>query len=462
VKPTKDDPLSKCEETGQSSDEKVVVGRLSDRLSPTGLLLLVVLVALIAEGTGILLETLIEQTGQHGGLLIHYVEITIFLSSAFFILYLPLKQRIKEKEKKVLLMQESEKQLQQEMQERERHLHLALEGSNSGLWDWDLDTGKTYFSPSGEQILGYAAGELPQTISTWENLLSSEDREQVMNALKAHLDGRTPYYETEYRLRSKSGQLIWFHAMGRVTARDENGRALRMIGTFNNISDRKKAEAEIHLLWKHLDRAGEDERSRVAQDLHDQLGQMVTGLQLGLGVFKREQIDRCQKLIDLTTQLGNEIRNVTARLRPPALDTGLVPALEYDLDRLRQHLHEVRITLHAPGLEKVRLESDAEISIFRIYQEALTNAVKHAQAKTIDIRLQREGDDIILAVKDDGRGFDVPNALAPNRERHGIGLLGMQERVSALGGRLEVISRPGWGTTVMAILAYRPPAEVED
>jgi two-component system sensor histidine kinase UhpB len=424
------------------------------RFSPTGLLFLVILVAFIAEGVGIILETFMEQAGRHSGLLIHSVEMLIFLASAFFLLYLPLKRRLMEREKMVLVMRESEKHLQQVMQEREQHLRLALEGSSSGLWDWDLVSGKAYFSPSSEHILGYLPGELELSIQTWENLLNPEDRENVMKALRDHLEGRSPFYETEHRVRSKSGEWVWFHAMGRVTARDRQGRPLRIIGTFNNVTDRKKADAEIHLLWQQLDRAGENERARLAQDLHDQLGQMVTGLQLGLGVFKREQVDRCQKLIDLTTQLGNEIRNVTARLRPPALDTGLIPALEYDLDHL--HLHDLRVNLYAPGLERERLEPEAEITLFRIYQEAINNAIKHARGHTIDIRLQREGAEIILSVKDDGVGFNVQQAFSTKKDQKGIGLLGMQERVAALGGRLEIISGPLRGTTVLAILPYRP------
>jgi signal transduction histidine kinase len=107
-------------------------------------------------------------------------------------------------------------------------------------------------------------------------------------------------------------------------------------------------------------------------------------------------------------------------------------------------------------LERERLHPEAELTLFRIYQEALNNAVKHAQARTIDIRLQREGPEIILAVKDDGSGFDVNQTHATNNGHQGIGLLGMQERIAALGGRLEIISKPKWGTTVMAILPFRP------
>jgi two-component system sensor histidine kinase UhpB len=231
-------------------------------------------------------------------------------------------------------------------------------------------------------------------------------------------------------------------------------------GTHTDITRRKQAETALHLLWQQLDRTAENERTRLSRDLHDHLGQLVTVLQLELGTFKRnlqqsEDVAQCQQLIDQTTQFGHEIRHITARLRPPALDSGLVPALEYDLERLRKHRDDFQITFQASGLERQRLEPEVEITLFRIYQEALNNAVKHARARTIDIRLQREDSEIVLAVKDDGSGFDINQTLATDKGHQGIGLLGMQERIAAVGGRLEIISKPMRGTTVMAILPFR-------
>jgi PAS domain S-box-containing protein len=433
----------------------------AERFTPTGLMLLVILLALMAEGAGAIIEVFWEPEAGHGGWLIHSAEIGVFLASAFFLLYLPLQKRLAEKEKSVQGLRQSEEYLQQAMQEREQHLRLALEGTSSGLWDWDLTTGKAYYSPSGERILGYQPGELGQSIKTWEELLNREDHAAAMRRLNDHLEGHTPFYESEYRQRSKSGEWLWFHSMGRVTSRDQQGRPLRMIGIFNDVTDRKRAEREIHLLWQQLDRAGENERTRLAQDLHDHLGQMVTVLQLELGGFKQalrqaEDVARCRRIIDLTAQLGHGIRNVTARLRPPALDTGLVPALEYDLERLRGHMQIPRFTFNAPGLERLRLEPECEIALFRIYQEALHNAVRHARAGTVDIRLRLDGDEIVLGVQDDGVGFDVQRTFLVNENHGGTGLVGMRERVAALGGRLELVSGTGQGTTVVAILPYRP------
>jgi PAS domain S-box-containing protein len=351
--------------------------------------------------------------------------------------------------------------MEEELRKSEERLRLALEGTSSGLWDWDLTTGKAYYSQSGERILGYAPGDLEHSEQAWEELLHPEDRPLVLKVLQDHLEGRSSFYETEHRLRRKSGEWSWFHALGQVIARDSEGRALRMVGTFNEATKRKTAEEQIHQLYRHLDRTEEDERASLARDLHDELGQLVTVLQLELGSFRQplpeqEHAAKCKQLIDLTTQLAHGIRNVTARLRPPALDTGLVPAMEYNIDRMEEHLTDLRITLHAPGLERQRLQPEAEIALFRIYQEALSNVIKHARARTVDIRLQQKGDEIIFAVQDDGVGFEPDPEHTATGKPSGLGLVGMRERLTALGGRLKIISAPGRGTTIMAVLPFRP------
>lgn len=419
-------------------------------LSPGRLLWVVILVFFLAETGEWLILVRIHPDISVTEIFIDLASMLVVLGPAYYFFYLPFQAQWRERQR-----------MEEELRKSEERLRLALEGTSSGLWDWDLTTGKAYYSPSGERILGYAPGELEHSVQTWKDLLHPEDYPHVMKLMDDHLEGRSSFYETDHRLRRKSGEWAWFHAMGQVIARDSRGRALRMVGTFNDATARKEAEEQIHHLWQHLDRAGEDERARLARDLHDEFGQLVTVLQLELGVLKhplpkREHLARCRQLIDLTTQLGNEIRNVTARLRPPALDTGLVPALEYNLERLREHMDDLRITLHAPGLERQRLGPEVEIVLFRSYQEAINNVIKHARARTVDIRLQREGTEIVLAVQDDGVGFEPDQEQAAAGSSPGLGLVGMRERLTALGGRLKIVSAPGRGTTVMAFLPYRP------
>ncbi|HXV21713.1 MAG TPA: PAS domain-containing protein [Desulfuromonadales bacterium] len=419
-------------------------------VSPGRLLLVVILSILLAEvGERLLLgHAFPESDLPHA--FIDMISMLVVLVPIYFIIYRPFQTQWHQRQR-----------MEEALKTSEERLKYALEAINDGVWDWLVPTGEVYFSPRWQTMLGYEPGELASHYSSWESHLHPEDREKTLQALTDHVNGLTPSYQSEYRMRTKDGHDIWILDRGRVVERDSAGKALRVTGTHTDITMRKQAEAALHLLWQQLDRTAENERARLARDLHDHLGQLVTVLQLDLGVFKRtlqepEDVARCRQLIDLTTQLGHEIRQVTARLRPPALDSGLVPALKYDLENLRKHLYDLQITFQAPGLERQRLEPEVEITLFRIYQEALNNAVKHARARTIDIRLQREGSEILLAVQDDGVGFEPQLTLPGEKNQGGIGLVGMRERVAALGGRLEIISSPGEGTTVKAFLPNQP------
>ena len=419
-------------------------------ITPVRLLWVIILVIFLAETGEWLIKARIHPDISVTEILIDVVSMLVVLWPAYYFFYRPFQAQWDKRQR-----------MEEELRKSEERLRLALEGTSSGLWDWDLTTGKAYYSVGGESVLGYAPGEMEHSVQTWKELIHPEDYPLVMKVLQDHLEGRSSFYETDHRLRRKSGEWSWFHAIGQVISRDSEGRALRMVGTFNEATRRKEAEEQIHQLCRYLDRTEENERVHLARDLHDELGQLVTVLQLELGSFRQplpeqEHTAKCRQLIDLTTQLAHGIRNVTARLRPPALDTGLVPALEYNLERMGEHLKDLRITLHAPGLERQRLQPEAEIALFRIYQEALSNVIKHARARTVDIRLQQKGDEITLAVQDDGVGFD-PNPDHPSTGKPpGLGLVGMRERLTALGGRMEIVSRPGRGTTIMAILPYRP------
>jgi PAS domain S-box-containing protein len=419
-------------------------------ISPGRLLGVVLVVLFLAESAEWLIKVHMSADTSMFEVLTDVASMMVVLWPAYYFFYRPFEAQWHQRQR-----------MEEELRKSEERLRLALEGTSSGLWDWDFTTGKAYYSAGGESVLGYAPGEMEHSVQTWKELIHPEDYPLVMKVLQDHLEGRSSFYETDHRLRRKSGEWSWFHAIGQVIARDSKGRALRMVGTFNEATKRKEAEEQIHQLCRYLDRTDEDERTSLARDLHDELGQLVTVLQLELGVFRQplpeqEHAAKCRQLIDLTTQLAHGIRNVTARLRPPALDTGLVPALEYNLERMSEHLEDLRITLHAQGLKRQRLQPEVEIALFRIYQEALSNAIKHARARTVDIRLQREGAEITLAVQDDGVGFE-PNPGPPaNGKPPGLGLVGMRERLAALGGRLKIVSEPGRGTTIMAILPFRP------
>jgi two-component system sensor histidine kinase UhpB len=425
-------------------------GKRPARYSPTVMMVVlmvaIALAALLAESAEIVFRDSVEAVGLTITAMTDFLEISLLLLLSYILLYRPFKKEWIERAIS-----------DQALRESEERLRFALNGSKSGLWDWDISTGKAYFSPSGEQILGYAPGDMEHSIQTWESLLHPQDRPRVMQVLNEHLEGRSSFYETEHRLLAKSGDWIWIDALGQVITRDEKGRPLRMVGTFIDVTLRKKTEEQIHRLSWHLFQTSEEERKHLSHDLYDQWGQLVTVLQLGIGVLKRYQLEspqiaQCQELIALTAQLSDEFRIAASHLRPPALDIGLVPALESELDRIRPHANAHRITLQAPGLERERFRPEAELALFRVCQEAINNALQHARCRYIDIRLQRQRSEILLSVGDVGVGFD-PEQVGPQEGTlRGIGLVGMRERLVSLGGRLEVVSAPGQGTTVIACL----------
>lgn len=195
--------------------------------------------------------------------------------------------------------------------------------------------------------------------------------------------------------------------------------------------------------------AQELERSRLARELHDETGQALTSILLGLKPLEEALADHPSRdaLGDLREQVVGalqDVRRLAVELRPAVLDDfGLVPALERLIDAFAEQ-SDVRVDFRS-ALGERRLPSDVETALYRVVQESLTNIVKHANARNISVSLVRRESGVAAVVEDDGAGFDQRTMRA-----EGIGLLGMRERLALLDGRLEVESRPGAGTTVVA------------
>jgi signal transduction histidine kinase len=200
--------------------------------------------------------------------------------------------------------------------------------------------------------------------------------------------------------------------------------------------------------------AGQElERKRLARELHDETGQALTSILLGLkGIEEARDEAEARRsalaLRELVVSTLHDVRRLAVELRPKALDDfGLVPALE----RLAETFAEqTGLEVHVQAaLGDSRLTSEVETALYRIVQEALTNVIKHANARTLSVVLTRKADGVVVVIEDDGQGFD-PGA---DRDK-GLGLLGMQERIALVGGRLSVESGER-GTTVVAEVPVR-------
>jgi signal transduction histidine kinase len=197
--------------------------------------------------------------------------------------------------------------------------------------------------------------------------------------------------------------------------------------------------------------AQELERRRLARELHDETGQALISILLGLKPLEEALADHPARaaLTELREQVVNalqDVRRLAVELRPAVLDDfGLVPALERLTDAFAEQ-SDVRVDFHS-ALGETRLPNEVETALYRVVQESLTNIVKHADARNISVSLARRESGVAAVIEDDGSGFD-PRAARTD----GVGLLGMRERLALIDGRLEIESRPGAGTTVVALV----------
>ena len=220
------------------------------------------------------------------------------------------------------------------------------------------------------------------------------------------------------------------------------------------INERKAAEEQKIDLLKRLVTTQEDERRRIARDIHDQLGQRLTALRLKIAslrelVGKDKELEaRTTRLQEIAELLDSEVSFLAWQLRPSAIEEfGLVDAIRAFVHEWSRH-YGIEAEFQSAGMARFQLDKDADTHLYRIAQEALNNIVKHANASKVNVIVERTGDDVILIVEDNGVGFDR-DALKPGRKSgNGLGLTGMGERASLINGDTEIESTPGRGTTV--------------
>jgi signal transduction histidine kinase len=231
----------------------------------------------------------------------------------------------------------------------------------------------------------------------------------------------------------------------------------RQIGmAVENASLYQELQQEELLRRKLLERlftVQEEERKRIALELHDQTGQPLTSLIMTLGMFADTQsVDevrmRAQALRDTAAQVLKEVHDLALELRPSVLDDlGLLAALRHHHKEYQDRFH-IPVDFEMVGMDNGRLPAEVETALYRIVQEALTNVARHAQAQNISVLLEHRGSSVMLIVEDDGRGFDVAGVMDSYALEERLGLYGMRERASLLDGMLTIESTPEVGTTV--------------
>lgn len=323
-------------------------------------------------------------------------------------------------------------------------------------WIYDIETFKILdVNEATIKQYGYSRAQL--TNMTVKDIRPAEDMEKFVN-MKHHNAGSSAFNVGEWRHKKADGTIITVEISGHPV--EYNGRSAMMI-IANDITERKKSEDtikqinnELHNLSEHLQTIREEERLQIARDLHDELGQQLTGLKLGIEWLSLkipgEDIrlkDKMYEMIDLIKVTIQSVRRITANLRPSMLDDlGLIAALEWQSMEIKNR-HGIDIIFHS-NLKEPNLSLETSTALFRIYQEALTNVVRHAAASKVQSSLELVDNNIILVISDNGIGMD----MTAQKEHKSFGLIGIKERTFVIGGKFEMISEPGKGTTIKIIV----------
>jgi len=234
---------------------------------------------------------------------------------------------------------------------------------------------------------------------------------------------------------------------------DGNGDVKGVIGVVVDDTERKAQDEVRTRLIRQAMTAQDDERRRIARELHDETGQSLTALLVGLRTIEESRTtaaaaELAQRLREIVAQTLNEVGRLSRGLHPSVLDDlGLAPAVIRHAEEFSQ-VYGIPVDVRIEESEAETLPPLLQTTIYRVLQEALTNVAKHAGARRVGVRLARGATTVELRVRDDGHGFEP---LAAVTGRHGLGLQGMRERAALLGGSVDVAAQPGAGTTITAL-----------
>ena len=347
--------------------------------------------------------------------------------------------------------------IQQLLDHKEKLLADIVNALGEGLVLTDIDGTVLFVNPAAEHLLGWPEGELVGL-----------NFHSLVHFL--HEDG-APYPHEDCQIASFARRSAAFRSDSEIFVRKDgsrfnvactatpmldHGRVVAIITIFTDISNRKKAELELResreqyrQLSNFLQSVREEERTCIARELHDELGQSLTALKMDVSwIIHRltEQqgpmLAKADQMLTLIDNTVDSVRRIASNLRPGQLDDlGLAAAVEWLLDefKARSGIHYTLRLSH----DELALDEQLSTTVFRLLQEALTNVARHAKASSIDVALNEDEHVVRLTITDNGVGF---NPESQRGSKKSFGLLGMRERVCALAGVFDLTSRPGEGT----------------
>ncbi len=351
---------------------------------------------------------------------------------------------------------------QKELEISESRLKEAQEVAQLGSFDYDLTNDKVVWSDELYRIYGLEKEKYNPSSEGFFNLVHQKDREMIRDIIDESIFNHT-LLEYDHRLiRNDNYDVRIMHCRAKITY-SKNDKPVRIAGTSQDVTNIRKAEEEVKTsreqlrkLASYLQRAQEEERARISREIHDELGQELTGIKMDISWLSnslknsenivQERIDSLNNLIDTTI---NSVRRISSELRPGVLDDlGLISAIEWYVEEFQTRT-EINCELDLNDI-KIEIGSELSTTIYRIVQESLTNVARHSEASEVKIILNSEGNILLLKLQDNGIGFD--NDII-NYEKS-LGILGMEERVNILGGNFTILGTKTKGTKIEVKIPY--------
>ncbi len=358
-------------------------------------------------------------------------------------------------------------QMEKDLIESQRFIHRIADATPNILYLYDVIEKKNiYVNSQVTEILGYPPEEVKKMKGAFfKKLVHPDDVDAIAsmeNRFHTARDG--DIVESEYRLKNARSEWRWFYSRDIAFKRTSDGLLKLILGISQDVTERRMVEEELknsrqqlRLLLAHLQSVREDERTRISREIHDELGQSLTALKIDLS-WLMKRLDRDQKtllekthlmskLIDMNIQT---VKRIAAELRPGLLDDlGLPAAFEWQAEDFSKRTGIACQVAIRP--ENIELDRNLSTALFRIFQETLTNVVRHAKATSVTATLRKKKDEILLEVRDNGKGITERQISSPKS----IGLIGMKERMHFFDGRVKIVGEKDKGTTVSVIIPVR-------
>ena len=362
------------------------------------------------------------------------------------------------------------KQAEDALRKSEEKSKNILHGSPIPTFVIDNNHRVTYWNGALEEYSGIKANDIVGTDQHWKAFYN-ENRPCMADLL---VDGKMhdipQWYEGKYRASDMiegayeaidffrrpghDGKWLYFTA---APLKDSNGRLIGAVETLQDITETKKAEEQIRLLSRQIIEIQERERESLSREIHDNIGQLLGTLKMGLSRTNKKVPHEFSTIKDQLSELSyladktiKEIRELSHALHPPMIeDLGLVSALE-ELYQDFKSCSEIKIKCNFEQIQRP-LQSITNITIYRLFQEGLNNILKHSRATEAYLSLTSSESAITVSIEDNGVGFVVDDVLSPLQTKS-LGLMSMRERLALIGGELKIISRPGKGTKIIASL----------